>query len=444
MKHMVRGFACLAFAAGVSFTASAVKLSADSYANSDNSLIAQWDGIDNEGTGTHNSSAATWIDRVGKRRATKVDKSGGGSWGENCFVEGSSATSAFWVEDDTLKNAIAAGNVTVEILCEHSTSTASGKYEDWLGFGKDGSSRWLKLDIRTGDVTASTKVFQGLQYRTTTWNNSAKVPDNTVFDWGVPQYAAIVCEGTTATLYGNGSNKVHSVSYGTTTPTDGVFTLGGFGKGGNALINAKIYAVRIYNRALTAKEMAYNYAVDQYRFCNNPEPYFALSNFRVQPIPGQAFTGAAIMPDVQVGFIGTDPATPLTKDRDYTVTCENNVGLGTARMTISGIGAYKDEIPLKTTFNIVPPPADERIRLEGTFEPKAVTFGSAAKIRDLRVLGQDGQPLADGTYAVGYANNAATGTATVWARGTSGTAEGALAGDHQDVYVLLPTQPFSF
>lgn len=89
---------CLAtVAAGVSFTASAVKLSADSYANSDNSLIAQWDGIDNEGTGTHNSSAATWVDRVGNRTVTRVDKNGGGSWGENCFVEGSSATSAMLI-----------------------------------------------------------------------------------------------------------------------------------------------------------------------------------------------------------------------------------------------------------------------------------------------------------------------------------------------------------
>ena len=420
-----RKVGCCLIAAIAAFGAWAETPTAADYTR--DGLVAQWDGIDNAGTGTHNSSAATWADRIGGRTVTRVDTSGGGSWGENCFVEGSSDTSAFWVEDNTLKNAIASGSVTVEIFCEHSTSTASGKYEDWLGFGKDGSSRWLKLDIRTGDVNPSTKVFQGLQYRTTTWNNSAKVPDNTVFDWGVPQYAAIVCEGTTATLYGNGSNKVHSVSYGTTTPTDGVFTFGGFSKGvsSSPSINAKIYAVRIYDRALTAKEMAYNYAVDQFRFCNNPEPYSEFVSFRVQPIPGQAFTGAAIVPDVQVSFIGTDPATPLTKDRDYTVTCENNVAIGTARMTITGINSYEDKIPLETTFEIVAP-SDEGLELAGDFSRKAIVAGWGVIVPGLALKDADGQPLAADSYETGLLNADKTGMATVWARVTSGVHEGAV------------------
>ena len=36
----------------------------------------------------------------------------------------------------------------------------------------------------------------------------------------------------------------------------------------------------------------------------------ASPTFVVEPIPDQSFSGAAIMPDVQVSFIGTDPATP--------------------------------------------------------------------------------------------------------------------------------------
>ena len=63
MKHMVRRIICLATVAGLSFGASA-KSSADSYANSDNSLIAQWDGIDNLADGTHHDNATVWKDRI--------------------------------------------------------------------------------------------------------------------------------------------------------------------------------------------------------------------------------------------------------------------------------------------------------------------------------------------------------------------------------------------
>ena len=240
-------------------------------------LVAQWDGIDNAGTGTHDANATEWVDRIGGFTTTKVNTAGsGGSWGENCFVEGASSSSCFWCEDDTLKSLIQSGTLTVEIFCAHTVQPASGKYEDWLGFGNAGGNRWLKLDIRTNDSSAP--VFQGLQYRTTGWNSNAALAANSICSWGAtPQYGAIVCDVVnskyTATLYANGANQIHTVNYGTATPSDGVFTIGGFAKGGNPLYNSKIYSVRIYNRALTADEIARNVSVDTVRFNENADGY---------------------------------------------------------------------------------------------------------------------------------------------------------------------------
>ena len=272
-KNCLRALACAGAVLG-GFSASA-DIPASAYVQ--DGLVAQWDGIDNAGTGTHDATATTWVDRVGNRSTTKVNTKGsGGTWSENCFVEGSSVSSCFWCEGDDLKSLIQSGELSVEIFCSHTSTISSSKYEDWLGFGKDGSSRWLKLDIRSGDSSAP--VFQGLQYRTTSWNNAAKIPVNTICAWGdTPQYGAVVCERVndkqTATLYGNGANKIHSTNYGTVAPTDGVFTFGGFGKGGSALYNAKIYSVRLYNRALTPEEVALNAAIDRLRFGGQDDRY---------------------------------------------------------------------------------------------------------------------------------------------------------------------------
>ena len=262
--------AACAVVVGWAFTASA-DIPASAYVQT--GLVAQWDGIENVGAGQpHDGTASTWTDLKGGRTVNRVNSGAGGSWGENCFIEAKSAGSAFWVEDVGLKSLIAGGELSVDIFCEHSNSATT--YEDWLGFGNSSSARWLKLDIRPADSSAP--LFQGLQYRTTSWNANAKVPVNTTVAWDKPQYGAVVCttNGTkkTSTLYGNDATQIHSVNYGTSTPSDGVFTFGGFGKNAS-LRNAKIYGVRIYDRALTADEMSWNGLIDSCRFSANPSLY---------------------------------------------------------------------------------------------------------------------------------------------------------------------------
>lgn len=75
-----------------------------------------------------------------------------------------------------------------------------------------------------------------------------------------------------------------------------------------------------------------------------------ISSARVSAIPSQTYTGSAITPTVTVTYDGAT----LTEGTDYTVAYSNNVGPGTATVTITGIGGYTGSTSL--TFLIVEPP----------------------------------------------------------------------------------------
>ena len=62
------------------------------------------------------------------------------------------------------------------------------------------------------------------------------------------------------------------------------------------------------------------------------------STVTIDPIPDQPYTGAAIEPSLVV----KDGGTTLVKDKDYTVSCTDNiyVGTNTAKLTITGKGNY--------------------------------------------------------------------------------------------------------
>ena len=67
----------------------------------------------------------------------------------------------------------------------------------------------------------------------------------------------------------------------------------------------------------------------------------------VTPIEDQKYTGAAITPEIAVTMNGVT----LIKDTDYTLTYTNNIAIGTATITITGINQYNGTRNI--TFNIV-------------------------------------------------------------------------------------------
>ena len=81
---------------------------------------------------------------------------------------------------------------------------------------------------------------------------------------------------------------------------------------------------------------------------NNRIPY---QTFVIAPIPDQPYTGRPVTPSLQVSQGGKR----LTKDKDYQVSYRNNTAIGTAGVTVVGVGDYRI-FGATAKFNIVAAP----------------------------------------------------------------------------------------
>lgn len=73
-------------------------------------------------------------------------------------------------------------------------------------------------------------------------------------------------------------------------------------------------------------------------------------SLKISNIPNQIYQGYDVTPSVTV----TNGGTVLTEGTDYTVSYQNNSGIGTATVNVFGAGIYDGYINLTKTFNIVP------------------------------------------------------------------------------------------
>ena len=120
------------------------------------------------------------------------------------------------------------------------------------------------------------------------------------------------------------------------------------------------------------------------------------------------YTGKEWKPEVAVSF--NDAA--LTADTDYTVSYENNINAGTAKIIITGIGDHFTGSTEKT-FTI------NSAEISGcTFAPIAdVTYNTKAHTPEVTVAISGRTLEADKDYTVSYASNIDAGTATVTVTG---------------------------
>ena len=123
----------------------------------------------------------------------------------------------------------------------------------------------------------------------------------------------------------------------------------------------------------------------------------------IQTIANQIYTGSALTPAITV----TDGNNTLALTTDYTVAYTNNTDAGTATVTITGQGNYKDTasktftISAKTLTDNMVEEIEDQIYNGSALQPKPVV--------------KDGnKTLVEGTdYTVAYTNNTNHGTATV-------------------------------
>ena len=127
----------------------------------------------------------------------------------------------------------------------------------------------------------------------------------------------------------------------------------------------------------------------------------------ISDVADQTYTGSLIAPNVTV----TCNDVELVKDTDYTVSYSNNKNVGTATISITGIGDYTGTIT--KNFNIVA--RDISDTTIGSIPNQTYTGNS---ISALPVITYNGATLTKGTdYTLTYSNNVNVGTATVTIKG---------------------------
>ena len=132
-----------------------------------------------------------------------------------------------------------------------------------------------------------------------------------------------------------------------------------------------------------------------------------ISRAKVEKIPAQPYTGAAVEPGLNV----TCNKIPLTKDRDYTAVYTSNTDVGTAAVTITGIGSYAGTKTV--TFKIT---GISLNKASVTGIENKIYSGTAHK-QNLKVVSGN-KTLAEGTdYEAFYTNNINAGKATVTIKG---------------------------
>ena len=202
--------------------------------------------------------------------------------------------------------------------------------------------------------------------------------------------------------------------------------------GTTTLEAGKDYTVRYENnsapgtaRAVVTGTGAYTGVIDKaFKVVSGAEQRTSIKGARVSSIAAQSYTGSAIEPKVEVTLDGKT----LVEGADYTLSYESNVNVGTARVVITGTGAYEGTIDATFVINALSLSQVEIIM------PNQYATGSALTPKPVSVTAPSGYALVEGTdYDItGYLNNTKVGKAAVTLQG-KGNFTGAVTAGFQIV-----------
>ena len=245
MKNLkVALVAACAVVVGWAFTASA-DIPASAYVQT--GLIAQWDGIDNAGTGTHDANATTWKDLSGNGNDLTVVADKG------VFVDGNALY---------CNNAIGCA-VATKTIADYRTIEIVFKMES-------GNDKQCIVNSGVQDRFAWYIIGQK-QVQFSQNNPTVKLSDTYGFNRIAATYASDdPSVAKTANAAWSGGQHAEGTYNETWSSCPSVFTIG-WGTNENRTFKGRVYAVRLYNRELTVEEIAKNADVDRMRFLETPE-----------------------------------------------------------------------------------------------------------------------------------------------------------------------------
>jgi hypothetical protein len=209
-------------------------------------LVAMWDGEWNAGWRKHDPSTTVWKDLVGIYDAQAEDSP--------VFGDSFSDTSnGCWKLPDSIIPIVEVSDLCVEVVFK--TSFGGAPNQGIIGIGNERAS-WIFFG-NPPDYSNATLEAQ-LQKSATIriWFYQGQFP------LGV-HTVSVIKDDSVCNAYLDSSKRTSNIMSGSQKST-GMCYIGkmyGFNK-----FNGNIYSVRIYSRALTAEEIAYNYNIDKQRF----------------------------------------------------------------------------------------------------------------------------------------------------------------------------------
>ena len=207
-------------------------------------LIAQWDGIDNAGTGTHDPNATVWKDLVGSLDMTLTTKGRWNILGNALHVSGMGAQGA----------SAAPAYKTIEIVFK---MTRDGGR---LMFASGLQSRIVGVDPASGSpktIYFNGKGSSGGNDKCFKWSLDTEALCTATATYTGDNVADVYCDGAVRND-GNNANNWKVV--------DAKVAVGGRTSDESYPWFGEIYAIRLYDTVLTAEEIAANAAIDRARF----------------------------------------------------------------------------------------------------------------------------------------------------------------------------------
>ena len=228
------------------------------YGYVDDGLVAHWDAIDNQATGTHVDGAVTWVDLVGGSRIDLKDV----TWEDDALYFPGSVMSGGVFADNSVIDHRTSG-LTIEVVA---------RIEDTGTYAALFSGPTYDAAGGTGYAAANSPVIirhtDKSYFYTRSVNECGMTPalgddfGTATVNWSAGGWLS------QSAIYLNGekANKPSGAKTPSMTIYDSHAYLGRLASTGVGALKGRIYSVRVYKRTLTAAEALQNYTADVARF----------------------------------------------------------------------------------------------------------------------------------------------------------------------------------
>lgn len=216
-----------------------------------NGLIAMWDGIENIGIGKHSDNASEWVDLTGNGRNWQLINSA--HFDANSLV--ASNTTSITYSNTIPPDQHVTQEIVFKVISDSKDNTNSRTVI--LKFGNYYESGQYKLSLNGFSFNRTSGRPHGWMPKT-----ANAVDMNTLVIPKTPICSTVIYAQPNTTNTPPQVVKING-QLKTVGTSDG---LGGSASNACGLENGHIYAIRIYNRALTADEISKNFALDKKRF----------------------------------------------------------------------------------------------------------------------------------------------------------------------------------